>query len=88
MCRAKQEFIKKNATQKVEPIVSLVTQQITSLKKDLKRNENPPKNLDECVIKTGRKTRKKTKHHPNLVPAVVDEPKPDSKVQVIEKTEN
>lgn len=54
----------------------------------MKQNENSQKISHERVTKTNRKNGKKRKQHPQLVPAIVIESKPLSKVNTVGKIEN
>lgn len=48
MCQSKSEFRKKDVTQNVKPMVSLVTKLISSSKEDMELSETPQENFHEC----------------------------------------
>ncbi|KAM3187434.1 hypothetical protein ACTXT7_002350 [Hymenolepis weldensis] len=54
----------------------------------VKWNENAQENPHERVTKMRRKEVRKRKQHSELVPAIVNESKPESKVEAVDKTES
>lgn len=66
-------------------MVGQVTEPITSSKKEMKLNKNPQKNPQKHVTKTSRKKEKKKKQHPEIVPVVVIDSKPVSKLNAVAK---
>lgn len=68
-------------------MVSQVAESIANSNEVMKRNESAHKNPHERVKKRSRKRGRKRKLHPGVVPAIVNEMKPKSKMEVPEKTE-